>query len=173
MNAVLLMEGVIHSYDPERREIRVALADTENSDLHPVADIMYPYGAKPSDTEIFVEVGDLVWCTFLNGDENYPLIVGYRCPHTGNLQDIRRIRQKNIELLAVQQLKGTAETILYTATSKATIEAPAIELKGEVKITGNAQTTGNMKVGTGATGIVPTISGLVLTIQDGIVIQIA
>lgn len=72
--------------------------------------------------------------------------------------DTRRIRQENIELLA---------------RSKATIEAPSIELKGETKITGNEQVTGNVIVGSGATGIFSNVFGKTLTIADGIVIQIS
>jgi hypothetical protein len=72
--------------------------------------------------------------------------------------DTRRIRQENIELLA---------------RSKATIEAPSIELKGETKITGNEQVTGNVIVGSGATGVFSNVFGKTLTIADGIVIQIS
>jgi phage baseplate assembly protein gpV len=58
--------------------------------------------------------------------------------------DTRRIRQENIELLA---------------RSKATIEAPSIHLRGETKITGNEQVTGNVIVGSGATGVFSNVFG--------------
>lgn len=167
----MLTEGIVDSYDAVRREIRVKIAETAKSDIQPLAQMWYPMGDDPADTEIEIKVGAKVWCIALADDSSYLLIIGYRCPQTGNLIDIRRIRQKNIELLAVQELKGGGATILYQATSSATLEAPAIDLIGQTTMEGSAEITGALRVATGRTVVATTPTGDLLTFFNGILVE--
>ena len=149
----------ILSYDAAKRTAQVhihGLTDGARQGL--TATFAYPVGDDDRDTERQIVLGNDVYVFFEDGDESCPVIAFYSSHGIGAEVDKRRIRQKNIELLARQ---------------KATIEAPSIHLRGETKITGNEQVTGNVIVGSGATGVFSNVFGKTLTIADGIVIQIS
>ncbi|UOO89199.1 hypothetical protein LVJ82_17410 [Vitreoscilla massiliensis] len=94
--------AVVKSYTASSHRARIEIPGmTDGADTLPEAEIMYPVGHLHSDTEILIRVGDKVYIDWLiDGDSRTPVIVGYRNPKTGNLVDIRRIRQTNIELIA-------------------------------------------------------------------------
>jgi hypothetical protein len=149
----------ILSYDAAKRTAQVHIHGlTDGASQGLTATFAYPVGDDDRDTERQIVLGNDVYVFFEDGDESCPVIAFYSSHGIGAEVDKRRIRQKNIELLA---------------RSKATIEAPSIELKGETKITGNEQVTGNVIVGSGATGVFSNVFGKTLTIADGIVIQIS
>ena len=149
----------ILSYDAAKRTAQVHIHGlTDGASQGLTATFAYPVGDDDRDTERQIVLGNDVYVFFEDGDESCPVIAFYSSHGTGAMVDKRRIRQKNIELLARQ---------------KATIEAPSIRLRGETKITGNEQVTGNVIVGSGATGVFSNVFGKTLTIADGIVIQIS
>ncbi len=149
----------ILSYDAAKRTAQVHIHGlTDGASQGLTATFAYPVGDDDRDTERQIVLGNDVYVFFEDGDESCPVIAFYSSHGIGAEVDKRRIRQKNIELLARQ---------------KATIEAPSIHLRGETKITGNEQVTGNVIVGSGATGVFSNVFGKTLTIADGIVIQIS
>ena len=149
----------ILSYDAAKRTAQVHIHGlTDGASQGLTATFAYPVGDDDRDTERQIVLGNDVYVFFEDGDESCPVIAFYSSHGAGAMVDKRRIRQKNIELLARQ---------------KATIEAPSIHLRGETKITGNEQVTGNVIVGSGATGVFSNVFGKTLTIADGIVIQIS
>ncbi len=91
-----------------------------------------------------------VYVFFEDGDESCPVIAFYSSHGIGAEVDKRRIRQKNIELLA---------------TTKAYIDAPTIHLKGNVIIdgdvthNGNTSQTGNQTTSGTVTAAVDVVGG--------------
>ena len=149
----------ILSYDAAKRTAQVHIHGlTDGASQGLTATFAYPVGDDDRDTERQIVLGNDVYVFFEDGDESCPVIAFYSSHGKDAVVDTRRIRQENIELLARQ---------------KATIEAPSIHLRGETKITGNEQVTGNVIVGSGATGVFSNVFGKTLTIADGIVIQIS
>lgn len=189
----------ILSYDAAKRTAQVHIHGlTDGASQGLTATFAYPVGDDDRDTERQIVLGNDVYVFFEDGDESCPVIAFYSSHGTGAEVDKRRIRQKNIELLATTKayidaptihLKGnviidgnikhtgnqttTGKIVAFLARQKATIEAPSIHLRGEAKITGNEQVTGNVIVGSGATGVFSNVFGKTLTIADGIVIQIS
>ena len=149
----------ILSYDAQNRTAKIHIPGlTDGASTGLTATVADPVGDSDKDTEREILEGEDVYIFFENNEQSRPVIAFYSSHSKGAVVDTRRIRQENIELLA---------------RSKATIEAPSIELKGETKITGNEQVTGNVIVGSGATGVFSNVFGKTLTIADGIVIQIS
>lgn len=124
----------ILSYNPSTRTAKVhifGLTDGASDGL--TATFAYAIGEDDRDTEIKI-LGNSsnlpdVYVFFDGGDEARPVIAFFSSHGSDNVTDVRRIRQKNIEILAI---------------SKATITAPKIILNGEVEINGNIVHQGNM-----------------------------
>jgi len=121
--------AVIASYDQASRTCGVLIPGiTDGGDAALVAEIMYPLGDKSrlgaGATEIAIEAGDHVWVEFTGGDQRYPVVVGYRCPRSGNSVDTRRFAHQNIELIAEQSIR------LVVGDSVITISAAGISLNG-------------------------------------------
>lgn len=130
----------ILSYEPETRECIIKLP---TGDAVP-AEIQYPIGDKSANginTEIYIEVGDMVWCEFIQGDTRRALITGWRNPQIGNEVGTRRFFQKNIELIATQSIK------MVVGSSYIQIQDGLITMVGDVKHDGNQDTSGNITSG--------------------------
>ena len=131
--------GRILSYDAETRTAKVhifGLTDGVASGLEAV--FMYAVGEYDKDTEIQIDLERDVFVEFESGDEHQPIIVGYCSHNTGALVGTRRIRQKNIELLANNNIKCEATTlninctanINITSATKVSVSAPVISMNG-------------------------------------------
>jgi phage baseplate assembly protein gpV len=119
----------ILSYDAAKRTAQVHIHGlTDGASQGLTATFAYPVGDDDRDTERQIVLGNDVYVFFEDGDESCPVIAFYSSHGTGAMVDKRRIRQKNIELLA---------------TTKAYIDAPTIHLKGNVIIDGDVTHTGN------------------------------
>ena len=111
----------ILSYDAQNRTAKIHIPGlTDGASTGLTATFAYPVGDSDKDTEREILEGEDVYIFFENNEQSRPVIAFYSSHSKGAVVDTRRIRQENIELLA---------------RSKATIEAPSIELKGETKIT--------------------------------------
>lgn len=119
----------ILSYDAAKRTAQVHIHGlTDGASQGLTATFAYPVGDDDRDTERQIVLDNDVYVFFEDGDESCPVIAFYSSHGTGAMVDKRRIRQKNIELLA---------------TTKAYIDAPTIHLKGNVIIDGDVTHTGN------------------------------
>ncbi|GAA5003279.1 hypothetical protein GCM10023206_06810 [Acinetobacter puyangensis] len=135
------------SYDASNRTAKVhifGLTDGASEGL--TATFAYPVGDDDRDTERQIVLQNDVYVFFEGGDEARPVIAFYSSHGSGNTTDIRRIRQKNIELLA---------------TAKVAIAAPEIYLTGHVIIDGDITHTGNQTT-------IGTITATVDMVADGV-----
>lgn len=143
--------AVIKSYIPDKHRARVEIfgLTDDTSGIYPEAEIAYAIGDSCNDTETLIKPGDAVWVTFgMCGDSRTPIIVAYRNAHSGNTVGTRRIRQKNIEIIA---------------TGSITINAPNIKLvHSQLTSTGTNTMQGQTNLDGGATtsgGGAPVITG--------------
>lgn len=108
----------ILKYDPKTRTAQVhihGLTDGASEGL--TATFAYAIGEDDRDTEIQIMLEGLksdVYVFFENGDQARPVIMA-SCSHGQDvIEDVRRIRQKNIELIAAEgiQLKAPDVTVI-------------------------------------------------------------
>lgn len=125
----------ILSYDPDTRTAKVhifGLTDGASEGL--TATFAYSVGEDDRDTEIKILENSAntpdVYVFFDGGDEARPVIAFFSSHGSSNVKDVRRIRQKNIEILA---------------TSKVTIKAPKVIINADVEINGDVTHAGNQK----------------------------
>lgn len=121
----------ILSYTPEKRTAQVhifGLTDGASDGL--TATFAYAVGEDDRDTEIKIVNDNDVYVFFEGGDQSRPVIAFYSSHGQNNIKDIRRIQQKNIEILA---------------ETKTTIKAQTVHIKGNVIIDGDIQHNGNQK----------------------------
>ena len=132
--------AVVKEYSPASHRARIEIPGmTDGADTLPEAEIMYPIGELHSDTEILIREGDKVYIDWLiDGDSRTPVIVGYRNPKTGNLVDIRRIRQANIELIADSHILLDAPKI--TLKHKEMISTGVNQMQAQTNLNGGAST---------------------------------
>jgi len=142
----------ILSYDAATRTAQVQIDGlTDGAEDGLTATFAYPVGHDDRDTEIQVLVGAEVYVFFAGGQVDSPVIAFYRSHGEGAVVDTRRIRQKNIEILASNSIS---------------IEAIATKVRGVMSV------TSNLSVGTGATGSFVSVSGEIVTVVDGIITNI-
>lgn len=147
--------GFIRSYDGNTRRARVEIPGiTDGAEVFPEAEFVYAIGFRTEDTEVRILPGDRVWLDFVNGDHRFPVIVGYRTLGSDNLIDTLRLRQKNIELIADDDVlvRATTGDILIKAGVKITIQAPAIELDGPTVVKSTLLVQGLLTYQAGFTG---------------------
>ena len=129
------------SYDKKGRTAQVAIAGLTDGVADGItAMIAYPIGDDDRDTERELINGADVWVFFEQGDTTMPVITFYRRHGQGRaLVDIRRIRQKNIEVLARSSITLTAKDFINVKANKVSIEADVVDIKaGTVNV--NAET---------------------------------
>lgn len=142
----------ILSYDARQRTAQVQIDGlTDGAEDGLTATFAYPVGHDDRDTEIQVLVGAEVYVFFAGGQLDSPVIAFYRSHGEGAVVDTRRIRQKNIKILASNSIS---------------IEAIATKVRGVMSV------TSNLSVGTGATGSFVSVSGEIVTVVDGIITNI-
>ena len=142
----------ILSYDAATRTAQVQIDGlTDGAEDGLTATFAYPVGHDDRDTEIQVFAGAEVYVFFAGGQFDSPVIAFYRSHGEGAVVDTRRIRQKNIEILA---------------ESGISIEAIATKVKGVMSV------SSNLSVGTGASGSLVDARGQIATVADGVIINI-
>ena len=142
----------ILSYDAATRTAQVHIDGlTDGAEDGLTATFAYPVGHDDRDTEIQVLAGAEVYVFFAGGQLDSPVIAFYRSHGEGAVVDTRRIRQKNIEILA---------------ESGISIEAIATKVKGVMSV------SSNLSVGTGASGSLVDARGQIATVADGVIINI-
>lgn len=128
--------ATILNYDAATRTAQVDIAGlTEGLDEGLTADFAWPVGDDDADTERQILANADVWVFFEQGHDHAPVIAFFRSHREGALVDIRRIRQKNIELLANSRVLVKAPQILIEGT---------VRIKGDVIHEGNQTTTGTI-----------------------------
>jgi hypothetical protein len=115
--------AVVKKYDAEKRMCRVEIpgitGDSSDIESLPWAEIEYPIGDKSRKippTEIDIIPDDPVWVDFINADQRYPIITGWRNPRRGNSEDWRRWRHDNVEIIARDAIRlvcGTSSIEIY------------------------------------------------------------
>lgn len=133
-----LQPAKLLSYDAVNRTAQVSIAGlTDGASDGITAMIAYPIGDDDKDTERELLAGADVWVFFEQGDTTMPVIAFYRRHGQGLATvDVRRIRQKNIEVLARTNITLDAKELV-------SIEAQTITLTGSVIVKGNISHTGN------------------------------
>lgn len=126
------------SYDSVNRTAQVSISGLTDGVAEGIeAMLAYPIGDDDLDTERELLAGADVWVFFEQGDITMPVVCFYRRHGEGRaITDIRRIRQKNIELLA-------RASITLNASDLVQIQAKDITLTGKITIAGNVEQTGN------------------------------
>jgi hypothetical protein len=123
--------ATILSYNAEERTAQISIPGmTDGAEDGLTAEFAYPVGEDDRDTERLVKFGAEVWIFFEMGQANAPIIAFYRGHQVGAVVDVRRIRQKNIEILATQQVS---------------LEAPVFRIKGRLILEGDFEQTGNFE----------------------------
>lgn len=128
--------ATITSYDAATRSCRVSIPGvTDGAEVMPLAMMLYGIGEKSAHTDVRILAGDLVWVAFVNGDDRYPVIIGYRTKESSNAIDVRRLHHKNIELTADTDmiLEATDNQVTIKAGTKVRIEAPEVEVVATTK----------------------------------------
>lgn len=133
-----LQPAKLLSYDAVNRTAQVSIAGlTDGASDGITAMIAYPIGDNDKDTERELLAGADVWVFFEQGDTTMPVIAFYRRHGQGlAVVDVRRIRQKNIEVLARANLTLDAGLLVD-------IKAKTIKLTGDIVMDGNIKHTGN------------------------------
>lgn len=149
--------AIVREYDANTRLARVEIPQiTNGGDVLPEAQICYPLGDKSRTkagtipTEIELLPDDLIWVEFINGDQNYPVIVGYRCPSAGNDVGWRRFHHANVELIADAGMVLTGASLNLNFTGAVNITSASLFHNG-VNV-GYQHHHGNVQNGGGNTG---------------------
>ncbi|MCC3344510.1 hypothetical protein [Psychrobacter sanguinis] len=133
-------------YDKQNRTANVAIAGlTDGVDEGITAMLAYPIGDDDLDTERELIDGADVWVFFEQGDTSMPVIAFYRRHGGGSaVVDVRRIRQKNIELLARASITLNAKDIINMKAQTVSIDASTVNIKaGSMNVNANVNHTGN------------------------------
>lgn len=140
--------ATIISYNGETRTAMVHIPTvTDGAATGIEATFAYPVGHDDRDTEIEIKAGETCECYvfFLQGDPASPVIFAYRSHGKGAIVDYRRIRQKNIELLAAADINLNAEqsvgisagdTVTVSAENKISLQAPVVECSDQLIVGG-------------------------------------
>lgn len=121
------------SYNAQARTVQIQIAGlTDGSETGLTAKLAYPIGDDDRDTErVLLEQLSQAdgWVFFEGGNPSAPVLFAYICHGTGALVDIRRIRQKHIELIAIETitLKAGQKISLEVQGSKMEIEPEMIK----------------------------------------------
>ena len=158
--------AIIKEYDKVTRTCRVEIPQiTSGGDVLPNAEICYPIGDKSQireniiTTEIELLPNDTVWVEFLNGDQNHPIIVGYRNPQTNNDVDWRRWHHKNVQIIADEQMIFNAKNMIINVTESLVfnvgngVDINSATLTHNDKSVGDTHAHGNVQSGGSNTGV--------------------
>ena len=123
--------AIIKSYDSAKREAKIVIPTITGDNVEIEATFMYPVSHDDRDTELKIVANNHVYVFFEGGDVYSPVICGYSSHGTGAVQGTRRIRQRNIEILADQNIK---------------IHGQSVEVKGNTTFLNNVVINGSLKV---------------------------
>ncbi|MDO4440595.1 MAG: polymer-forming cytoskeletal protein [Moraxella sp.] len=136
----------ILQYNPSERTAMIDIQGlTDGMDGGIEAYLAYPIGDDDKDTERELVAGADVWVFFEQGDMYAPVIAFYRRHGVGAIVDTRRIRQKNIELLARSHIKLSATDTIHAATGTFTIDGNVV-INGDITHNGNSNQTGDATI---------------------------
>lgn len=122
--------ATIVSYDANARTARITIPTvTDGLDEGVEATFAYPVGDDDLDTERKILPGADCYIFFLQGDPYSPVIWAFRSHGKGAVVDTRRIRQKNIELLASANITLQAEEQITLKAKKLVIDAEVVMKK--------------------------------------------
>lgn len=125
--------ATILSYSAASRSAQVHIPGlTDGASEGLTAIFAYPVGDDDRDTERKILTGAEVYVFFEQGQAHAPVIAFFRSHGSGVVVDTRRIRQKNIELLA--------DAVI-------TLQAPTVQVVGDVSVTGNLTVSGTVDGG--------------------------
>lgn len=155
MNANLKRAKILsYTANPRTAQVHIhGLTDGASEGL--TATFAYPVGDDDKDTEREILANADVYVFFEDGNEERPVIAFY-CSHgVGAVVDTRRIRQKNIEVLARSK-------ILMTAKEEMEVETPTLTIRANIKIIGDIEHEGNTEQtgDTTSTGVVTGKAGV-------------
>lgn len=154
------------SYDKANRTAKVTIAGLTDGLADGItAMLAYPIGDDDLDTERELLEGADVWVFFEQGDVSMPVVAFYRRHGQGRATvDVRRIRQKNIELLARTSMTLSAKDFINLKASKINLDADTVTInatelninaetnaKGDINQVGNYFMTGNQLINGGQT----------------------
>lgn len=150
--------AVLISYDAVSRIGEVTIEGlTDGADRGLEATFAYPVGESDLDTELKIDAVALpapVWVFFEAGDPSVPVISAWRGHQDGTaLVDTRRIRQKNIEVLATANITLQAidtivihsENVVINANSSVLINSPMTTIDGKATFTDDVVFGGTVK----------------------------
>ena len=121
---------IIKSYDRAKRTCRIEIPSiTDGAETLPEAQIMNMIGDKSEHTEIRILPNDRAYCTFLQGDPRYPLIIGFRPKNTGNEVGTRRWHHDNFQADADQVYTVNAGEKILFKVGGSTIEMTGSGIK--------------------------------------------
>ena len=93
--------GKILSYNKLAKTVQVSIEPyTSGSENGITAKIAYPVGFTDTDLELSIVNNPDVWVFFENGQFKNPVVSFFRTKQSGSVQDVLRLRQKTIELIA-------------------------------------------------------------------------
>ena len=140
-----LHPATLTTYDKINRTAQVTIEGlTDGLPEGITAMIAYPIGDDDLDTERELLPGADVWVFFEQGDTSMPVIAFYRRHGKGRaVIDTRRIRQKNIELLARATITLRASDFIHIEANEITIKASKLNIEAETNLTGNITQIGN------------------------------
>lgn len=145
--------ATILSYDPQARTAQVDIPSvTDGLEDGITATFAYPVGHDDKDTELLIVPGCECYVFFQQGKPENPVIAFYRSHGTGAVVDYRRIRQKNIELLATAKINLQATDSIELAAKSVTINADQLTINGNTQNNGNLGVSGSSSL-EGATTI--------------------
>jgi hypothetical protein len=164
-----MIPGVVAEYLPDSRECRIdipGMTDGANEKL--LAQVMQAVGDASEKTEIEILPGDRVWVQFEEGDQRFPIIVGYRARNEDNRLDWRRWHHKNIEVLAdeVAQI-ATPNGWVKISGGGAQVD---VQAENDVTVTAGSSitaTVGGASIRVTSGGITLTVGGSTLSITGG------
>ncbi|MEX5443481.1 hypothetical protein WCE14_08940 [Acinetobacter schindleri] len=142
----------IVSYDAKSRTARIDIPTvTDGLEGGIVATFAYPVGDDDLDTERQILPGADCYIFFQQGDPYSPVIWAFRSHGTGAVVDVRRIRQKNIELLAAANITLNAAEVINLKAKQVIIDAELVvngdsNLKQKLTVTGESDLQGTTKV---------------------------
>lgn len=139
--------ATILSYDPQARTAQVDIPSvTDGLEDGITATFAYPVGHDDKDTEVLIVPGCECYVFFQQGKPENPVIAFYRSHGTGAVVDYRRIRQKNIELLATAKINLQADESIDLSAKSVTINADQLTINANTKVTGSSTLEGDTTI---------------------------
>lgn len=121
------------SYNAEARTVQIQIAGlTDGSETGLTAKLAYPIGDDDRDTErvLLDQLSQADgWVFFEGGNPSAPVLWAYICHGTGALVDIRRIRQKHIELIATETITLRSGQKISLEVQGSTLEIEPLKIK--------------------------------------------